>query len=272
MIFFFILLQILTGGFSSLSWGNHDDQTTLSSPMVTIPHGEFIRGSGVGSGRPDERPQRNIYLHSYKIDTYEVSNKHYVQFLKSTGHKEPFNAFGKGPLSEQTGIEDLPVVQVTWNDAEDYCLWAGKRLPTEAEWEKAARGTDGRAFPWGDASPSSTLSVYDREWRAGGALLPVGTLPQGVSPYGVHNMSGNVREWVQDWYAKDYYAESPARDPIGPDHGILKVIRGGSWHSFEADIRASSRGKGGFALKTHGIGFRCAQDVSDNTKTMNREP
>ena len=261
MIIFLIIIQLISGGFFNLSWSNHVDHNLLPSPMVTIPEGEFIRGSGDEEGRTDERPQRKIHLESYKIDKYEVSNQQYVQFLKSTGHKEPFNPYGDGPLTEQGGIKDLPVIQVTWNDAEDYCLWAGKRLPTEAEWEKAARGTDGRDFPWGNATPTSTLAVYNVEWLAGNSLKSVGSLPLGVSVYGAHHMSGNVREWVQDWYAEDYYTSSPDKNPRGPDHGILKVIRGGSWHSFEADIRAGARGKGGFALKTHGIGFRCAQDL-----------
>ncbi len=233
-----------------------------SAAMVTIAEGSFIRGSGSETGRADERPRRTIYLNAFMIDKYEVTNARYLTFIAATGHKEPFNVYGAGSLFETKGIENIPVVQVTWHDAADYCQWAGKRLPTEAEWEKAARGTDGRPYPWGDGTPSPRHVNFDRDWVAMGTLLPVGSLPDGASPYGVHDMSGNAREWVQDWYAKDYYRIAPDRNPKGPETGLLKVIRGGSWHSFEPDVRAAARGKGGFALKTHGTGFRCARDVS----------
>ncbi len=230
--------------------------------MVTIAEGSFIRGSGSDTGRADERPRRTIYLNAFMIDKYEVTNAQYLKFIAATGHQEPFNVYGTGSLFDMKRIETLPVVQVTWHDAADYCQWVGKRLPTEAEWEKAARGTDGRSYPWGNKAPSAHHVNFNRDWVATGTLLPVGSLPDGVSPYGVHDMSGNAREWVQDWYAKHYYQVAPDRNPKGPETGLLKVIRGGSWHSFESDIRTAARGKGGFALKTHGTGFRCARNVS----------
>lgn len=229
--------------------------------MVTIAEGSFLRGSGTETGRADERPRRTIHLGAFMIDKYEVTNAQYLTFIAATGHKEPFNVYGTGSLFDVKDIENLPVVQVTWHDAADYCQWVGKRLPTEAEWEKAARGTDGRSYPWGDKTPSPTRVNFDRDWVATETLLPVGSLPDGASFYGVHDMSGNAREWVQDWYAKDYYQIAPNLNPKGPETGLLKVIRGGSWHSFGSDIRTAARGKGGFALKTHGIGFRCARDV-----------
>ena len=133
--------------------------------------------------------------------------------------------------------------------------------------EKAARGTDGRSYPWGDKAPSLRHVNFNRDWAATGTLLPVGSLPAGVSPYGVHDMSGNAREWVQDWYAKDYYRVAPDRNPKGPETGLLKVIRGGSWHSFESDIRTAARGKGGFALKTHGTGFPLREERFRHTPT-----
>ena len=231
-------------------------------PMVNVAEGSFIRGSGTEAGRADERPRRTIYLSAFMIDQYEVTNAQYLKFIAATGHKEPLNVYGTGSLFDVQGIGNVPVVQVTWHDAADYCQWVGKRLPTEAEWEKAARGTDGRSYPWGDKVPSLRHVNFNRDWVATGTLLPVGSLPAGVSPYGVHDMSGNAREWVRDWYANDYYRVAPDRNPTGPETGLLKVIRGGSWHSFESDIRTAARGKGGFALKTHGTGFRCARDVS----------
>ncbi len=231
------------------------------APMVDIPAGYFLRGSGAETGRADERPRLNIYLDAFLIDTYEVTNRQYRAFIEATGHKEPLNVYGEGSVFDMQGVETLPVVHVTWHDAADYCQWVGKRLPTEAEWEKAARGTDGRTYPWGDAPLSPGHANFTRDWADTRTLLPGGSLPDGASPYGVHHMSGNAREWVQDWYAEDYYRTAAARNPTGPETGLLKVIRGGSWHSFEPDIRTMARGKGGFALKTHGTGFRCAKDV-----------
>lgn len=231
------------------------------TPMVKIPSGSFIRGSHENAGRADERPRRTIHVDTFLIDKHEVTNAQYLNFIAATGHKEPLNVYGDGSLFQVKDVARLPVVQVTWHDAADYCQWVGKRLPSEAEWEKAARGPDGRRYPWGDEVPSSQRVNFNREWIAARTLRPVGALPGGASPYGVHEMSGNVREWVQDWYDQDYYHVAPDRNPKGPKTGLLKVIRGGSWHSFEPDIRTAARGKGGFALKTHGIGFRCAGDV-----------
>ena len=231
------------------------------APMVMIPQGDFMRGSPANTGRADERPSQRIYLDAFLIDKHEVTNQQYLAFVTATGHKEPFNVYGDGSLFNVPGIDTLPVVQITWHDAADYCQWVGKRLPTEAEWEKAARGTDGRNYPWGDSQPSPGSVNFKRDWADTRTLLPAGSLPDGASPYGVQDMSGNAREWVQDWYAKDYYQTASTHNPKGPETGLLKVIRGGSWHSSASDIRTGARGKGGFALKTHGTGFRCAKDV-----------
>ncbi len=233
--------------------------------MVTIPAGPFVMGSGPEEGRADERPQRTVYVNGFAIDKYEVSNSRYIEFLNETLHKPPFNVYGEGPLTEEPGIAHLPVVQVTWHDAVDYCFWAGKRLPTEAEWEKAARGDDERLFPWGNEPPTPDRAVFDGEWKGKKTLQPVNSLPEGQSDSGIFHLAGNVREWTQDWYDLGYYAKSPDKNPKGPETGILKVIRGGSWRSFDSDLRVNSRGKGGFALKTHGIGFRCARDIDSRT-------
>lgn len=229
--------------------------------MVVIPAGSYVRGSAPGEGRLDEQPRRKIFLDAFAIDKYEVSNARYSEFLKETLHKPPMNVYGDKPfLEEVDAVANLPVVQVTWHDAVDYCFWAGKRLPTEAEWEKAARGDDSRRYPWGNEAPNPERANFDRNWQSRQTLLDVASLSDGRSPYDLHHMAGNVREWVQDWYDPDYYAGGPDRNPKGPENGILKVVRGGSWKSFEADLRVTSRGKGGFALKTHGIGFRCARN------------
>lgn len=231
-------------------------------PMVTIPAGEFLMGNPEGKGRADEWPQRSVYLDAFAIDQVEVTNERYLAFVATTGHRNPPSPYGTGPLMSAKGIEQLPVVQTTWYDAKAYCSWAKKRLPTEAEWEKAARGTDGRQFPWGNEPATVKRANFDREWEEEKTLQPVGSLPDGDSPYGVKDMAGNAREWVSDWYDADYYKHAPARNPQGPDKkGVVRSIRGGSWHSPLADITTSARGRGGFALQTHGTGFRCARGL-----------
>ena len=227
--------------------------------MKKIQAGEFLMGSKQKEGRVDERPQRNIYLDTYEIDSFEVSNKSYLKFIRDTGRKDPANPYSTGLLSDETGIDNLPVVQVTWYDAVDYCRWAGKHLPTEAQWEKASRGEKGIKYPWGSEKPSTKLVNFQKNWEGLKTLWPVSGKNKSSSPYGIKGMAGNVREWVKDWYSPDYYKNGPLSNPQGPGIGILKVIKGGSWHSFKADIRSASRGKGGFALKTDGIGFRCAK-------------
>lgn len=236
-------------------------------PMIIIPAGEFLMGSPEGQGRPDEWPQRSVYLDAFEIDQVEVTNERYMRFVKATGHRPPPDPFGTGPLQSIKGLEQLPVVQTTWYDAKAYCTWAQKRLPTEAEWEKAARGTDGRLYPWGNDPPTPRRANFDREWDDQRTLHAVGSLPEGDSPYGVKDMAGNAREWVADWYDADYYAQAPDRNPQGPEKkGVVRSIRGGSWHSPANDIRAAARGRGGFALQTHGTGFRCARSLNAATE------
>ncbi|HEU5409322.1 MAG TPA: SUMF1/EgtB/PvdO family nonheme iron enzyme [Nitrospira sp.] len=233
-------------------------------PMITIPAGEFLMGSPEGKGRADEWPQRSVYLDAFVIDQVEVTNQRYMEFVKATGHQSPPNPYGTGPLLSIKDIAQLPIVQTTWYDAKAYCTWAKKRLPTEAEWEKAARGTDGRLYPWGNEPPTGKRSNFDREWDEEHTLHAVGSFPEGDSPYGVKDMAGNAREWVSDWYDPLYYKDAPKRNPHGPDtKGVVRSIRGGSWHSPASDITTSARGRGGFALQTHGTGFRCARSLEN---------
>lgn len=234
-------------------------------PMIAIPAGKFLMGSPEGQGRSDERPQRVVYLDAFVIDQVEVTNERYMVFVKAIGHRTPPNPYGNGPLESIKGIERLPVVQTSWYDAKAYCTWAKKRLPTEAEWEKAARGTDGRRYPWGNELPTARHANFDREWEDEKTLHSVGSLPGGDSPYGVKDMAGNAREWVADWYDADYYKDAPERNPQGPEKkGVVRSIRGGSWHSPASDLTTTARGRGGFALQTHGTGFRCARSLENS--------
>jgi len=239
--------------------GSSENTKRDSVEMVLIKADQFLMGSKSGEGRADERPQRNIFLDSFSIDVHEVSNARYLKFIQETERKEPPNSYSDKLLSKESGVENLPVIQVTWYDAVDYCRWAGKRLPTEAEWEKAARGKNGNKYPWGSELLSKESVNFDKDWEGIKTLWNVDGHDEASSSYGIKNMSGNVREWVADWYAPDYYQNAPIKNPSGPQTGILKVIKGGSWHSFKSDIRPASRGKGGFALKTDGIGFRCVK-------------
>jgi sulfatase modifying factor 1 len=258
----FVAIVISTCTLSPALAASADRKEIDPVPMVMIPAGEFLMGSPEGQGRADEWPQRSVYLDAFAIDQVEVTNERYMAFITATGHRNPPNPYGTGPLVSVKGIEQLPVVQSTWYDAKAYCSWAKKRLPTEAEWEKAARGTDGRLFPWGNEPATLKRANFDREWEEDKTLYPVGSLLGGDSPYGVKDMAGNAREWVADWYEADYYKQAPVRNPQGPDKkGVVRSIRGGSWHSPVADITTTARGRGGFALQTHGTGFRCARSL-----------
>ena len=245
---------------SSVAAAPHSQEPDPVS-MVMIPAGPFLMGNSEMKGRADEWPQRTVHLDAFAIDQVEVTNERYMTFVRTTGHRNPPDPYGTGLLMSDGGIEQLPVVQVSWYDAQAYCRWAHKRLPTEAEWEKAARGTDGRQFPWGNEPPTPERANYDRDWDGVRTLWPVGSLSAGDSPYGVQDMAGNAREWVQDWYDPEYYAHAPSSNPHGPDKGVVRSIRGGSWHSPVNDIGTAARGRGGFALQTHGTGFRCARSI-----------
>ncbi len=224
--------------------------------MVYIPEGEFTMG---GNYRDAEKPVHKVYLSAFYIDKYEVAVDEYAACIKAGVCKRP--GTGKNCNFGESGRENHPINCVTWYDAYTYCRWAGKRLPTEAEWEKAARGTDGREYPWGDAKATCSYAVMndggagcrmDRTW-------PVGSKPKGASPYGVMDMAGNVWEWGMDWYDKDYYSRSPDRNPKGSDSGRYRVLRGGAWNHPPFRQRASDR-SGYFPNKYFNfVGFRCAR-------------
>src|SRR5262245_35329335 len=222
--------------------------------MALVPAGEFTMGSVMGE--PDEQPVRKVYVDAFYIDKEQLTVGKYGTFLDSTSHEAPPD----WDIMKKSMNQRRPVVNVDWADAAAYCKWAGKRLPTEAEWEKAARGTDGRIYPWGNQLPTDTHASMNKEiWKNHAAVAPVGMYEAGKSPYGIYDMAGNVWEWVSDWYSEDYYRTAPLRNPTGPSTGHYKVVRGASWGSNPKDLRSSNRESRLPSFGSLGTGFRCAK-------------
>ena len=298
----FCLSNFISCGDSPLNGNSSNKQPNLEN-MVFIPAGEFLMGSPEGEGAYDEHPQHKVFLDAYYIDKYEVTNAQFVEFVEATGYvtdaerrvhgitvwnpKEvPYlklstfsgvnwrsphawrtldNIILHPKVWENNIIEKMgcPVIQVSWNDAQAYCAWAGKRLPTEAEWEKAARGTDGRKWPWGNDFFADIQGVTLHACITGDEPQPVGSFPTGISPYGVYNMAGNVQEWVADFHGEDYYAHSPKSNPRGPEEGKFRVLRGGSWrHQKSHLVLSANRNYQVPDYCSNFVGFRCAVSCS----------
>lgn len=254
----------------------------LAASLVRIPAGEFTMGDDEGA--PDERPARTIHLDVFEIDRYEVTNAQYQRFLLNTDTPSPRHWRGD---EYPEGMDDYPAVGMSWQQADDFCRWAGKRLPTEAEWEKACRGPGGAVYPWGDVwEPGLANNGFSRaqDWpsrldSAWGNLqlpaaneeflgtYPVGSFPAGRSPYGVADLAGNVSEWVFDWYNWDGYGELPAANPVGLGPPWNHVLRGSAWfylkghhHLVPLRDRCSNRGSS-HSYDDPRVGFRCARSV-----------
>ncbi len=231
--------------------------------MVLIPAGAFTMGGGP-EGDFDEQPQRVIYLDAYYMDKYEVTNADYQRFAKMLKRPIPTIPVFEDDVNLLKG-DKQPVVGVTWIDAFAYCKWASKRLPTEAEWEKAARGENGGSYPWGD-NYNPKLANGRGEEDGFKYSAPVGSFEQGRSPYGLYDMAGNVSEWVSDWYDQFYYKTSPFKNPKGPaepDINKVLVYRGGSYNSSPHDLRASKRFGGAHPERGESsVGIRCARDLN----------
>jgi len=241
--------------------------------MVPVPVGEFRMGSteeDIAAAMqfcpqcPEESfvretPAHVVFLDTLFIDRHETTKAEYAEFLKAAQRQAPDH----WQEATQSKDEQKPVIGVTWEDATEYCKWKGKRLPSEAEWEKAARGIDGRRFPWGNDRPRTNLANFAKccIWTGYGLLTKVGSLEKGASPYGAHDMAGNVREWVQDWYDERYYAASPKKNPPGPQSGTEKVVRGGGWLSLSANLRPAAREKQDPTSRSTSIGIRCAKSL-----------
>jgi formylglycine-generating enzyme required for sulfatase activity len=239
---------------------------------VTVPGGEFDMGADDANAAEDEKPKHKVTLDTFLIGKHEVTNAQYQMFVKATGHRSPENCCdpkyniwkGNEPLG---GTDELPVINVSWDDAVAFCKWTGSRLPTEAEWEKAARGTDGRTYPWGNEPPSGNRANYSFDpvsmWDGPASLAKKDQYEYGRSPFGAFEMAGNVWEWVQDWYDENYYKGSPAKNPKGPDKGEARVIRGASWRNTADMLRAANRNKHAPTERRVYIGFRCALDAKE---------
>jgi formylglycine-generating enzyme required for sulfatase activity len=233
------------------------------APMVLIPAGYFTMGSPLGKDEKDEHPAHRVWVSAFYLDQYLVTFDQYDKFCDATGRQKPADGYtlARGPLPHW-GRGQRPVFNVTWKEAEAYCKWAGGRLPTEAEWEKAARGGTETPYFWGqDADRASDYAWYDGDSRY--QTWPVGELKP--NPYGLFDIAGELWEWVADWYSPDYYLQSPGRNPAGPEEGKLKVLRGGSFNNGADCLRVTTRagwdpekpdGREFFG-HLHEHGFRC---------------
>jgi formylglycine-generating enzyme required for sulfatase activity len=239
------------------------------SGMVPVPAGPFIMGSD--QGPPDERPEHRVELAAFLIDRYPVTNERYAEFLNATGthnekgerlfdHDDPDARIHRAGnvWAADKGHERHPVVEVTWAGARDYCAWRAKRLPTEAEWEKAARGTDGRRYPWGNQLPDRARAQFSARYNE---MAPVDAFTAGAGPYGAQDMAGNAWEWVSSAYRPYPYDATDGREH--PAAGPIRGTRGGGHDSSAAEITTTQRGRTlsrNPASGHHNIGFRCARD------------
>jgi len=223
------------------------------APAVLIPAGKFVMGGDENS------PRREMFLDAFYMDRYEITVARYGNFLKATGTLNEPDDF---PESDLKKFGDFPVVGVNWHGANNYCRWAGKRLPTEAEWEKAARGEDGRNYPWGLDEPTSAharFGVSSRKPVYPDGVSRVGTHPRGMGPFGMYDLAGNAWEWVADWYSTSF-PRGESQNPKGPDSGTAKVIRGGGWMDPGERITATKRMYLNPNESMEDTGFRCARD------------
>jgi len=227
--------------------------------MVYVPAGEFNMGSN--QGNPDEMPVHSVSLGAFWIDQTEVTNAMILKCLIAgvCGMKNDSGSSTRTDYFRNSQYDDYPTVNLDWEEAEAYCRWVGARLPTEAEWEMAARGTDGRTYPWGEESPNENLLNFNMNVTD---TMAVGSYPAGASPFGALDMAGNVWEYVADYYSADYYSISPTTDPGGPVSGNYRVIRGGAANSFASAIRSTVRNKFTIRQEDDFIGFRCADDAT----------
>ncbi len=262
----------------TLGIGSTMENVLDGAEMIYIPVGDFLMGSEAEDADDEEGPEHNVFLDAFWVYQFEVTNSQFAEFVETTGYtttaeeegysrvrvdgsfEDSYGAYWGAPEGVGSSVEakqDHPVVHVSWYDAQAYCEWVGGRLPTEAEWEKAGRGTDERIYPWGDSAPNSSLANYDSE-----DTVSVGSYPAGASPFDVMDMAGNVWEWVQDWHDLDYYNASPSSNPQGPSDGTSRVLRGGGHGNTDWRLRVTSRFDHIPEYTGDFLGFRCVVDVT----------
>jgi len=264
-----IVLILLTTANCRPPTENRRSQPPADIPTVLVSAGSFEMGNN--HGKPDEQPVHTVTLDAFYIDKYEVTNAHYAACVDA-GVCDPPSRTDSETRTSYYGnpqYDDYPVIGVTWFAAQTYCEWRGGRLPTEAEWEKAARGPDGRLYPWGDDFDPNRLNYCDLncdgipwadlEHNDGYAdTAPVGSYVNGVSPYGAYDMAGNVWEWVGDWYDPDYYSISPTENPLGASSGEQRVMRGGGIFEEPYYTRTTKRRQFTADVWSTSAGIRCA--------------
>jgi len=221
-----------------------------------VPAGEFSMGNAKGNS--DEKPAHKVYVDAFWIDQTEVTNAMYAKCVGAGSCKVPVKTDSdtRPNYYADSQYADYPVIRVDWSQADVYCRWAGRGLPSEAQWEKAARGTDGRTYPWGEYMDPGKVNYNGKD------TAKVGSYPEGASPYGALDMAGNVSEWVADWFDAGYYAKSALKNPPGPDSGEERVLKGGSWDSTEIGLRSSFRGSYDPASQAFDRGMRCAANAA----------
>ena len=250
---------------------------SAASPVVTIPAGEFLMGTArsnavsLGLDGPyddTEQPRRRIWVSAYQMDRDEVSLGEYVGWLSAQKRAIPdplYKLIEHVTTVHALSVDTLarwPALYVTWSDASEFCRSQSKRLPAEAEWEKAARGTNANLFPWGEEPPASGRAMYGQyHLHEIPIVAAVDSGEEGRSPYGLHHMAGNAAEWVHDWFGIDYYMTMPERDPRGPSSGRYKVVHGGSWKSEPVLLRSATRSGAPPDRRAATIGFRCAKSL-----------
>ncbi len=237
-------------------------QAIVQEAMVFIPPGEFIQGTMQGGF--NERPRRVVTLQGFWIDRYEVTNHQYGKFVEQTGHRKPGPPSRYAKRLAQLRGPNQPVAYVSWYDANAYCQWRGVRLPTEAEWEKAMRGVDGRLWPWGN-SPRPHKANLGGGGDGYEATAPVGSFPLDRSPFGVHDGFGNLMEWGENWYEEQASHPNESRTTNFADHGGYKTLRGAGYTSHGTDLRITTRSFMVPDFRDETIGFRCAKSEPETT-------
>ena len=252
-----IVILLLIIGFTTTfpacgRFGGISPAPRVNPELAQVPAGWFWMGED--DGRQSNQPRHRIYLDAFEIMKKEVTREEFARFVSETG----YHAAGwEGSLPEET--DGLPAVGILWKDADACCRWLGMRLPSEAEWEKAARGEDGLRYPWGDVWDAQKANTAE---RGVGEVINTGSIPEGASPYGLFDMCGNAAEWVSDYYEPDYYSSSPERNPTGPELIMDHVLRGGSFASPHEQATTYFRDSSHSVRPNLRVGFRCARSIS----------